>query len=162
MENLKNGLIALAMVVVCYAVATLIVCYVAPQSALADGLTGPFTVTGAFTVIGDIHCTVDGDFDYDLNVDGDTTLGTDLTVTGNTTHTGTTTLTGAVTSAAGITGDVTGDLTGSAFTEVATKGALPSLKADIAAVDSRMYRNAAGDSGWMATDADSSMIQMWP
>lgn len=165
MQNLRNGLIALAMVVICYAAATFTVCYVAPQSALADQL-GALTIAGKLTVVGDIHCTTDIDCDTDLTVDGDADVGTDFTVAGNTTHTGTTTLTGAVTSAAGITGDligdVTGDLTGKAITEVTYKGNLASAKADIGALDSRMYRNAVGDTGWMATKNDSTWVQMWP
>ena len=188
MTNLKNGLVALGMVVVCYVVATLIVCYVAPWSALADSLTGPLTLQGNLTVAGNIHSTLDGDFDNNLNVDGDTVIdgscdmntaladtfkaasGTSFNVraadgqddavldTYQLTVDGTSTLTGVVTATAG----VVGDLTGSVTTEVALKGNLPSAKSAIGVLDGRLYRNAAGDSGWMATDADSTWIQMWP
>jgi len=188
MSNLRNGLVAFGMVVICYVVATAIVCYVAPTSAFADSLSGPLTLQGNLTVAGNIHSTLDGDFDNNLNVDGDTVIdgscdmntavadtfkpgsGTSFYIraadgqddavldTYQLTVDGTSTLTGVVTAAAGFVGDLTGSVT----TEVALKGNLPSDKSAIAALDGRLYRNASGDTGWIATDADSTWVQMWP
>ena len=81
----------------------------------------------------------------------------DWGVGGNLEVTGTSAMTGVITA----TGGVVGDVTGAVIAEVAFKGNLPAITGTNG-MDGRIYKNAAGDSGWIATDADSSWVQVWP
>jgi len=98
---------------------------------------------------------------------GDWGVGGKLEVTGTSTLTGVTTATGGVVGdvtgdiTGDVTGDITGDVTGAVVAEVAFKGNLPAITGTNG-MDSRLYRNTAGDSLWMGTDADSTWTQIAP
>jgi len=89
----------------------------------------------------------------------DATTFTTLAVTSTSTFTGAITATGGV--VGDVTGDLTGDVTGAVVQEVALKGNLPAITGTNG-MDGRLYKNTAGDSLWMATDADSSWTQIAP
>lgn len=93
----------------------------------------------------------------------DPTTFTTLAVTGVSTLTGAVTATGGVTGdlTGNVTGNLTGDVIGAVIQEVALKGNLPTITGTNG-MDGRIYKNATGDSGWIATDADSSWVQAWP
>jgi len=71
MKTLKHIATLIGIVFMLYCVGTVSVVWFAPESALADQLTGPLTISGALTVYGDMRTTQDLDCDIDLNVDGD-------------------------------------------------------------------------------------------
>ena len=71
MRTLKHIAMLIGTVFMIYCVGTVSVVWLAPESALADQLTGPLTISGALTVYGDMRTTQDLDCDIDLNVDGD-------------------------------------------------------------------------------------------
>ena len=89
----------------------------------------------------------------------DATTFTTLAVTSTSTFTGAITATGGV--VGNVTGDVTGDVVGAVVQEIAFKGNLPAILGTNG-MDGRLYKNTAGDSLWMATDADSSWTQIAP
>lgn len=64
-------LMVLGAVFLLYCAGTVSVVWLAPESALADQLTGPLTISGTLTAYGDIRTTTDLDVDVDINCDGD-------------------------------------------------------------------------------------------
>ena len=68
---LSRAAAILGIVFAMYCVGIVSVVWLAPESALADQLTGPLTISGNMTVNGDTRCMADLDVDVDINVDGD-------------------------------------------------------------------------------------------